>query len=948
MSAWFYARQGQTVGPVSWEQLWTLAQRGELRPEDHVFQEGLGKWVPASTVSGLCGATPAVAPTAVQPAARPDPVPAATAKPPVARPVRAIAVPQAAPAPRPAATGPTQAPTADAGPGLAQRLLALPKPILFGLCGAAGGLLAALLLGELLWAICSPPQQGPSLRMAVPDGMPVYAGGKNRFVVKIERHGFDAPVNVDVEGLPRGVIAPAVTIGPKAHEAEVTIDAGGGVPEGKHELTIRVRGPKDVPAPPPGGLVLQVRKPPPGLSVAVSPTVVVFQGGKARFDVKLARTNFDGPVTLTFQNAPPELLPALEVPADKDEQEIEVSAPRETPVGLSKVIVTATAAAGEVASQTTFNLDLRPAPPPKADVLFVLDLTGSMQFAIDGVKDGIRNFADKLEEKRIDVRIGLIAFRDIVDDGEMPYELRFGDKREPFTKDYQAFRDQVRRLRANGGGDDPESSLQALDLAARQPFRQDASPVLVLITDAEPKFHKDIPPATPQQAAAELRRHGISQVHLVIRRDHYNGAYRPLHDKGFNGSFFDIAEVTRGDAFASLLPKLGESISQLTVASLPTPPGSAAPPPLPTGAVPDLPASAAPTLQAVQSTQRYAEGSEGRLLLSSAVWTAIIAIGISLLILSGQHYYLRKSWLPPLAIAQALGGGLAAGLVGGAVVQLFFQFTGGAASRVIGWSLLGGLLGSGLALFIPNLKWSRGLLGGVIGGLLGALTFLLLSRIVNDLLGRLIGAAVLGFCIGLMVALAELVFRRWWLEVALSSREVRTVTLGGAEISVGGDDRLASVFVQGAPPLALRYRVEAGRVLCEDVPSGRIAEMQPGESRRLAGATITVCSPDNARQSGYRLFLAGGKAVLLGEGMPLTAEDLPGLQPQGTDGVVAIVSRRPSDPRVLILRNRSRQIWQVRKADGTQQSVGPGLGVELGPDLHIDFGGGPQGRVTKT
>ena len=46
------------------------------------------------------------------------------------------------------------------------------------------------------------------------------------------------------------------------------------------------------------------------------------------------------------------------------------------------------------------------------DVMFVLDVTGSMQLAINGVRDGIIEFAHELETRKLDARVGLVAFRD--------------------------------------------------------------------------------------------------------------------------------------------------------------------------------------------------------------------------------------------------------------------------------------------------------------------------------------------------------------------------------------------------------------------------------------------------------------------------------------------------------------------------------------------------------
>jgi hypothetical protein len=52
---WFYTVNRQQQGPVSWEQLYRLAERGELHPGDMVWQEGMPNWVKAKTTPGLFG-----------------------------------------------------------------------------------------------------------------------------------------------------------------------------------------------------------------------------------------------------------------------------------------------------------------------------------------------------------------------------------------------------------------------------------------------------------------------------------------------------------------------------------------------------------------------------------------------------------------------------------------------------------------------------------------------------------------------------------------------------------------------------------------------------------------------------------------------------------------------------------------------------------------------------
>src|SRR5262245_52007631 len=50
---WYYVRDRQKVGPVSWPQLRDLAAQGQLRPEDMVLRDGAVRWAPAAAVAGL-------------------------------------------------------------------------------------------------------------------------------------------------------------------------------------------------------------------------------------------------------------------------------------------------------------------------------------------------------------------------------------------------------------------------------------------------------------------------------------------------------------------------------------------------------------------------------------------------------------------------------------------------------------------------------------------------------------------------------------------------------------------------------------------------------------------------------------------------------------------------------------------------------------------------------
>src|SRR6516162_6230193 len=94
--------------------------------------------------------------------------------------------------------------------GLTRRLRnALPKPWLFGLYGALGGLIGALVFGEALWRVLRPPPPAavavPPLRLAAAAALDVYQGGKNHFGVRIAREAWTGVVQLEVPRPPAGI-----------------------------------------------------------------------------------------------------------------------------------------------------------------------------------------------------------------------------------------------------------------------------------------------------------------------------------------------------------------------------------------------------------------------------------------------------------------------------------------------------------------------------------------------------------------------------------------------------------------------------------------------------------------------------------------------------------------------------------------------------------------------
>ena len=146
-----------------------------------------------------------------------------------------------------------------------------------------------------------------------------------------------------------------------------------------------------------------------------------------------------------------------------------------------------------------------------ADIVFLIDVSGSMAPAIDALKENIGTFVESLSKGEgnnvspvRDWRARAVGYRDFEDAEAEP----FVDN--PFVNDVEALRAQLAGLRAEGGGDEAESLLDALFKVAslgqtekgaqsldpaRWRYRSDAARVVVVFTDASFKPAMSIPEA---------------------------------------------------------------------------------------------------------------------------------------------------------------------------------------------------------------------------------------------------------------------------------------------------------------------------------------------------------------------------------------------------------------------------------------------------------------------
>ena len=207
-------------------------------------------------------------------------------------------------------------------------------------------------------------------------------------------------------------------------------------------------------------------------------------------------------------------VPRTDSPTAAPAEPAESAAPAAPPAADVDVTPPADAAIGpaDVASQPSV------APRAKtkgvADIVFLIDVSGSMTPIIDALRKNIETFIDSLSQGDAnnaapvkDWRGKVMGYRDIehADAEGLPWI-----EDAPFVRDAVALKAQLAKLRAAGGGDEPESLLDALYKVATMEatpkgaqgedpnkwrYRSDAARVVIVFTDASFKETMSVPEA---------------------------------------------------------------------------------------------------------------------------------------------------------------------------------------------------------------------------------------------------------------------------------------------------------------------------------------------------------------------------------------------------------------------------------------------------------------------
>lgn len=216
------------------------------------------------------------------------------------------------------------------------------------------------------------------------------------------------------------------------------------------------------------------------------------------------------------------------------------------------------------------------------DIIFLIDISASMGPAIAQIGKNIVSFVEGIDTSIVkDWRVKFYSFGDLDTDSA---EIKLNVTR-PFIshdEDHQKVVDQLLEcfelVKKGGGGDEPESSLDAMYLAVKDGFDapwNERTRAVVLFSDATPKPIKKETLGIDTDAIALLSQQ-INDNHT------YCFMFAPIHDdykaisincpkytkyNAINDDGSEPVEALRNTDFSEILKILGKSVSQASLVS---------------------------------------------------------------------------------------------------------------------------------------------------------------------------------------------------------------------------------------------------------------------------------------------------------------------------------------------------------------------------------------------
>lgn len=168
------------------------------------------------------------------------------------------------------------------------------------------------------------------------------------------------------------------------------------------------------------------------------------------------------------------------------------------------------------------------------NLALVVDTTGSMSDIISNVRSTLTEFVNAIAGTKATLRISLIDYKDIIEDGSESTVLHYSPSLSVWfeNKDIEALKDQIGSLGADGGGDEPESVVDALGNLVKpevMTFNASAAKFAFLVTDASYKEENRHNIKDMAEMITLLKEKGIA-ASVITRKSNYD-VYKNLTEQ---------------------------------------------------------------------------------------------------------------------------------------------------------------------------------------------------------------------------------------------------------------------------------------------------------------------------------------------------------------------------------------------------------------------------------
>lgn len=201
----------------------------------------------------------------------------------------------------------------------------------------------------------------------------------------------------------------------------------------------------------------------------------------------------------------------------------------------------------------------------KVEIAFVIDTTGSMSGAISNVKSSVMDFAKYLEDQGVNLRMSVVEYRDIAEDGN-DSTIVHTINHSPWHTSTAQLVETLSNMSVDGGGDIPETLLDGLGCLVNDSgeeettmrWSSDAYKFAFVLTDADYKINNTWGYEDMSQIISALNANAISTS--VITSSSCYSVYKDLTEQTSG----ELADINSSD-YVSSLKTLADNVLSNTV-----------------------------------------------------------------------------------------------------------------------------------------------------------------------------------------------------------------------------------------------------------------------------------------------------------------------------------------------------------------------------------------------